>query len=390
MKNILLFSIALLVVISGIAQESYRNTADLLSASQNGNVQIGGYAQVDYNQPFKSETRQNGTLDVHRLVMLFGYRFNERTNFVSEIELEHVSEVYVEQAFLNYRINDWLNFRGGLMLVPMGIVNEFHEPPTFNGVERPNLDNRIVPTTWREIGTGFSGRFSTVYLKYQLYLMNGFNGYDGKGLFRGSDGFRPGRQKGMESFMSSPNLAVRFDYYGISGLNVGVSYYGGKSQSSLFDDLDRNNSNLVAKADSSVVGISMFGLDGRYSFRGWSLRGQYNFAGISNTGQYNRFTGKDLGSSMAGFYLEAGYNLFHSVNSGQKLVPFIRYENYDTHFRTAGSLVKNKSFHRKEIIFGAGWWMAAGAVVKVDYQVIGNDAVDKKEGQLNAGIGIWF
>ena len=110
--------------------------------------------------------------------------------FITEIEVEHVKEVYVEQAFLNYRVNDWLNIRGGLMLIPMGIVNELHEPPTFNGVERPALDYYIVPTTWREIGLGFNGRIDAAKLKYQLYLVNGFISYDGGARLNGNKALR--------------------------------------------------------------------------------------------------------------------------------------------------------------------------------------------------------
>jgi len=93
---------------------------------------------------------------VHRLVIFIGHKFNDKLSFFSEIELEHVKEIYVEQAFLEYKLTSWMNLRGGLVLIPMGIVNEYHEPPTFNGVERPNLDKYIVPTTWREIGLGLA------------------------------------------------------------------------------------------------------------------------------------------------------------------------------------------------------------------------------------------
>ena len=108
------------------------------------------------------------------MVLLFGYRFNERVQFITEIEFEHVKEVYVEQAFINYNLTDGLNLRAGLMLIPMGIINEFHEPTTFNGVERPSLDNAIVPTTWREIGIAASGRWDALALRYQAYIFNGF------------------------------------------------------------------------------------------------------------------------------------------------------------------------------------------------------------------------
>ena len=129
----------------------YQRIMSNLDAIPQG-VTLGGYGEILYNQPDNA----NGELDVQRLVLLFGYKFDERVQFITEIEFEHVKEVYVEQAFINYNLTEGLNLRAGLMLVPMGIINEFHEPTTFNGVERPSLDNAIVPTTWREIGIGAS------------------------------------------------------------------------------------------------------------------------------------------------------------------------------------------------------------------------------------------
>ncbi|MCF6331959.1 MAG: hypothetical protein L3J11_01635 [Draconibacterium sp.] len=389
MKKIftILFIIANAVFVK--AQNASQNTMNKASGDTGSKVQIGGYAQIDFNQPVKKDQMSNGTLDVHRMVLLFAYRFNERTNFVTEIELEHVKEVFVEQAFLNYEIKPWLNFRGGLMLVPMGIINEYHEPPTFNGVERPNLDNKIVPTTWREIGAGFTGRIDNVSLKYQLYVMNGFNGYNAGGAFRGTDGFRKGRQKGAESFLSSPNLATKIDYYGILGLKLGFSTYNGKSQSSMYNGIDKNDAAAIAVADSSVVGISMVGFDARYRKGGFEARGQVNIVNIKNTDQYNDFTGKDLGSQMFGWYAEAGYNLLHTAKTEQKFVPFVRYEMYNTHAKTDGGLSINGMYDRTDVTVGTGWWLATGAVLKADYQVF-SDVSDNSTGQFNLGIGIWF
>ncbi len=173
----------------------YQNIADKLLTSGN-KLTIGGYGEVHYHQPLSSENRRNGELDVHRMVMLFGYQFSDRTQFVTELEFEHVSEVYVEQAFLQHKINKSINFRAGLLLIPMGIVNEYHEPTTFNGVERPLVDSKINPTTWREVGFGLSGTIQPANLKYQAYLVNGFNGYDGTAKLNGNGGLRSGRQKG--------------------------------------------------------------------------------------------------------------------------------------------------------------------------------------------------
>lgn len=392
-KSILL--VALIISGFGIYAQNNQNTENVsMNAAEkllqsDSKLSIGGYAQIDYNQPIKENQYSNGKLDVHRLVLLFAYRFSEKTNFVTEIELEHVKEVFVEQAFLNHEFLPWLDFRGGLMLVPMGIVNEYHEPPTFNGVERPNLDSKIVPTTWREIGAGITGRIDNASLKYQLYIMNGFNGYDGSGTFRGTDGYRKGRQKGAESFMSSPTLSTKIDYYGIPGLKLGLSTYNGKSQSSLYNGLDKKDEQGMAKADSSVIGISMLGLDARYKKGGFEARGQFNISNNKNTDEYNELTGKDLGSQMIGWYLEAGYDLLFNVETDQRLVPFIRYEKYNTHAKAEDNLEINKAYDRTDVTVGAGWWLTSGAVLKADYQFF-RDAVDNSSGQLNLGIGIWF
>jgi len=244
----------------------YQNLADKLLASGSP-LTIGGYGEVHYHQPFSSDTRMNGELDVHRMVILFGYQFSERTRFITELEFEHVSEVYVEQAFLQHKLSRAINLRAGLLLIPMGIVNEYHEPTTFNGVERPLIDNKLAPTTWREAGAGFSGTIQSAALKYQAYVVNGFNGYDGTARLNGKSGLRGGRQKGASSYISSPNFTGKLEYYGIRGLNVGLSGYWGDTQSTLYDGIKKDDDAALAKADSSVVGISMVGLDARYNLK---------------------------------------------------------------------------------------------------------------------------
>ena len=173
-------------------ENKYSNSAGTLLQNNTGLV-IGGYGEVHMNSPLNAEKRNIAALDVHRLVMLLGYNFNEKVQFVSELEFEHVKEVYVEQAFLQYKLNQQISLRGGLMLVPMGIINEYHEPTTFNGVERPLIDKYLTPSTWREIGIGVNGNLLDISIKYQAYLFNGFKGYDGSDKLNGNNGLRKGR-----------------------------------------------------------------------------------------------------------------------------------------------------------------------------------------------------
>jgi hypothetical protein len=367
----------------------FQNAATKMS-EDGDKLTIGGYAQIDFNQPMEDGKLKNGTLDVHRLVLLFGYKFSPRIQFITEIELEHVSEVYVEQAFLEYKVKDWLKFRGGLILIPVGIINEYHEPPTYNGVERPSLDTYIVPTTWREIGVGATGVIRNASLKYQLYAINGLLGYDGEAKLNGKNGIRGGRQKGMESIARFPNITGKVEYYGIRGLNIGLSGYTGKTQSTLFDDIPAEGQEQL-QADSSVVGVTLLGLDARYSFKGLMLRGQLNFGWFSNSEEYNAFTGSDLGSSMNGFYLEAAYNVFATSDRiKSQLIPFFRYENYDTQNSVKGNAIQNEAYHRMEYTFGIGWKPVSGVALKADYQRFMNDASDEPASRVNFGIGVWF
>ena len=368
--------------------------ADLSSsilASKEKKLNIGGYGQVDFSKPIISGTETTASIDVHRLVLSFGYNFSDKTQFYSEVEFEHVKELFVEQAFLHHSFNDYIAFRAGLMLVPMGIINEYHEPPTFNGVNRPDVDYIIVPTTWREIGAGFTGRFQEAGLKYQVYIFNGFKSYDGtEGLITGSKFLRDGRQKGAESIMNSPNLSAKLDYFGIPGLKLGLSGYTGKTESSLYNNLDKSDNIAVSLADSSILKINMAGFDIRYQKSGFSLRGEYIISSIHNSDEYNAFTGNDVGRSVNGLYAEVAYNVLTLTSSSHQLTPFFRFEHYDTHFRVDINTSKQDEYNINEVVFGIGWKLTEGTVIKADMQLTKSKTDVSYNKLFNAGIGISF
>jgi hypothetical protein len=372
------------------------NRAGLMLTSDR-KLNIGGYAQIDYNQPFATGTKYQGKLDVHRLVLLFGYRFTNKLSFVTEIEIEHVSEVYVEQAFINYAFNTYVNFRGGLVLIPMGIINEYHEPPTFNGVERPLIDKYIAPSTWREIGAGVTGNIPEVSLRYQAYLVNGFKSYkDGNSYLDGKNGLRKGRQKAAESLIVFPNFAGRVEYYGVLGLNIGLSGYYGKTQSTMYHGLERNDSIGAMLADSSAVGVAMVGVDVRYNRKGFGVRGQFYYTSLDNTGQYNYFTASEdtpnnLGSSMYGYYIEFAYNLFQPIKKWKsELIPFVRYSNFDTQATVAEGLVKNDQYNKTVITTGLGYWFISQVALKADVQFIKSGGSSEYGKVFNMGIAVMF
>lgn len=358
-------------------EELQQNSAErILSGNIKNGVTVGGYGEITYNQP---ETG-NGEFDVQRLVLLFGYKFNDKVQFITEVEFEHVKEVYVEQAFLQYSFNDKISARGGLMLVPMGLINEYHEPTTFNSVERPSIDKSIVPTTWREIGVGVSGRFDNISLKYQAYIFNGFASVNGEKFLGGKNGLRNGRQKGAQSNFVYPNFSAKVDYYAIQGLRLGLAGYFGRTQPEE-DDKD---------LDGADVGVAMIGLDARYRLGRFAARGELISTSISDSEDYNNLYGADLGSQMYGYNLEASFNILPSEKK-MELWGFARYENYDTNSKMAGGVDRNLSYDRSEWTFGLSFLVAHGAVVKADYQVK-NNAVSgvEPDNQLNMGIGVSF
>lgn len=367
-----------------------QNSAESIIANNEG-LHIGGYGQVDMNLPMSDDnTHHNAKLDVHRLVTFFGYNFNDKVSFVSEVEFEHVSEVYVEQAFLNYKVKDNMSVQAGLMLIPMGIQNLYHEPATFNGVERTNVDKYIVPTTWREMGVGVSGNLEEYSLNYQAMLVNGFNGYNDGGVFGGKKGLRSGRQKGAESYMTMPDFAGRVSYYGMPGWNLGASLYKGESETSMYNGLDLNDDAAVASADSSKIGIQMMGADARYTNGPIQARAQYIVADLENTAAYNAFTGKDLGAVMTGYYFEGGYNLLDGKDTENELIAFARLENYNTHAEMAEGYEADLTYNRTEKTIGLTYKVAAGAAFKADYQLLGNEATTEDKKQFNLGVAVWF
>src|SRR5437867_5165639 len=191
---------------------------------------VGGYGEVHYTTATGPDTP--GRVNLKRFVVYLAHSFTDQLVFRSELEVEDAKieggrsggEVALEQAYLDYRLADWLTLRTGLVLPPVGIINETHEPPTFNGVARPAFDHDIIPTTWREIGVGALGGVPWVAgLSYRVYVVNGLQAEG----FSAEQGIREGRQEGREASFANPSLTGRLEW-ARPGLRVGGSFwYGG-------------------------------------------------------------------------------------------------------------------------------------------------------------------
>ncbi len=187
---------------------------------------IGAYGELHYNN-ISADSGDTEEIDFHRFVLFFGHEFNDRIRFFSEFELEHSlagdgapGEVELEQAYVEFALRDDLYARTGLFLVPVGIINETHEPPTFYGVERNDVESIIIPATWWEAGAGIRGNLAGG-LSWDASLHSGLAmPTTGGSAFR----VRSGRQKVAEALASDPAATFRLKYTGLPGLELAASY----------------------------------------------------------------------------------------------------------------------------------------------------------------------
>src|SRR4029077_6457473 len=189
----------------------------------------GRYGEVHYTNPTGPKTP--AVVNLARFVVYLAHSFDDRLAYRSELEVEDAKveggkpggEVSLAQASPHYRLADWITLRTGLVLAPVGIINETHEPPTFNGVERPGFDNDVIPTTWREIEVGALGTIPGSGLAYRVYLVNGLRAEG----FSASEGIREGRQEGQLASFANPSFTGRLEW-ARPGWKVGGSFwYGG-------------------------------------------------------------------------------------------------------------------------------------------------------------------
>jgi hypothetical protein len=227
--------------------------------------------------------------------------------------------------------------------------------------------------------------------------VNGFKSYkDGNSYLDGKNGLRKGRQKAAESLIVFPNFAGRVEYYGVLGLNIGLSGYYGKTQSTMYNGLERNDSIGAILADSTAVDVAMLGVDVRYNRKGFGIRGQFYYTSLGNTAQYNYFTASEgtpnnLGSSMFGYYIEFAYNVFQPVKKWKsELIPFIRYSNFDTQATVAEGLIKDDQYNKTVITTGLGYWFIPQVALKVDFQFIKSRGSSEYANLFNMGIAVMF
>ena len=346
-------------------------------------VSIAGYGEMllenfaDMNQG-GSPTGKTTQFDYLRAILYAGYRFSDKFLFNSEIEVEHAKEIFVEFAYVDYQATENFGLRGGMLLVPMGLVNEFHEPTVFMGAERPVTENKVIPSTWRENGGGFYGAFDQV--SFRAYVLNGFNGSSFS-----SGGLRGGRQKGGKAKSTSLAFTGRLDVTPTPGAFFGASFYTG----------DSGQGEIVVDGTEYGIGTTIFDLHGQAQVRGLDLRALFARASLSDAARLNQALGKTgssgVGEGLQGAYIQLGYDLLSQVAGagGVGLTPYVRYEQVDTQARMPAGFERSLSTDNTYFTFGIELKPNPGVVLKVDHAWVSNDA-NSGVNQFNINLGYAF
>lgn len=314
-----------------------------------GQTSIGGYGEVHYNNLDSASQ-----IDFHRFVLFFNHEFTNDIRFFSEVELEHSlagdgkpGEVELEQAYVEFDVNDNTRLKGGLFLVPVGLLNETHEPPTFYGVERNPIESAIIPTTWWEAGAGVSGNLGASGVSYDLGLHSG--------LAVGDDfSIRSGRQKVAEAVADDLAVSARLKYTGIAGLELAASVV---HQSDI-------TQGLVAGAGSATL------LETHAVWNNGPLTLTALYAGWTLDGAVPEALEKDM---QDGYYLEGSWRFTEQFGV------FARHTVWDN--GGAGETEKSQAS------VGFNYWPHRNVVIKFDVQDQGK-SVDNDG--FNIGLGYQF
>lgn len=355
-------------------------------------VSIGGYGEMLY-QNFTSTKDDNtpsnavDTLDLERAVLYFGYKFNDRFLFNSEVEYEHAvagagepGETAVEFAYIDFKATKSFGVRGGLLLVPVGFLTELHEPPIFFGARRSEVEQRIIPSTWRENGAGVYGEAGPV--SYRVYLVAGL---DAAG-FTPDEGIREGRQEGADSKINDAALTARVDVTPVAGLRLGVAGFTGRTGQG-----DRGN--LVRPAQPRSR-LTLWELHGEWNWRGLHVRGLYAKTLLTDAGAVSLaidpLGNTAIGERMTGWYGEVAYNVLARVKAtDQELSLFCRHESLNTQARVAPGFTADPVNDLTVLTCGAHYRPIPNVVIKLDTQNFDNQkhtAVD----QVNLALGYLF
>ena len=322
------------------------------------NYSIGGYGELHYNRTNTVDGDVSTKMDFHRFIIYYGYNWTENWSFKSEVELEHnfvadgEGELELEQAFVNYHSGRF-GFQAGVILPSVGLINEYHEPPLFLSVERPEYSKYVIPTTW--FGNGFALYGSMAGVNWRFAMLEDM---DGENI---GAGIRSGRGKGYKTTAYDFVKNFSLNYTGFPGLRVGGSY-------------TMHNAPIDNNPDTTVsFGLVEFNL--KYDAN--------NFYGVLEYGSIS-YENNPLGYiSSGGYYLDLGYNVARLVGLEGKLMPWLRYSDYN---RGNDAAERHYTIQR----FGLTYWPISNIVFKFEYGTHKTESAEEAKTQINVGVGYNF
>ena len=325
---------------------------------------IGGYGELHYNYEKLENHDPKKVLDFHRFVVYVGHAWTEDWSFRSEIELEHnivkngQGILQLEQAFLNYTHSPFLSLQAGVLLVASSFINEYHEPVFFLSVERPEYTKYIIPTTWFGNGIGAYGFHSG--FDYRLVIIEGLDG----SKISPSSGIRDARQKGFKANAEELLYNLRVDYVNIPGLRLGASF---AVNNAVVDDSTKNRVNI------------------------WEIHARYQSGGAFAAFEYGDISYQtgDLKRSY-GYYLDLGYNIGHPLNWEVKIIPWIRWTDYNTASETSSEGDSEKIYHYQKWLVGLALFPLENVVLKADYGIRKRQLDGQQTELFNLGFGYNF
>ena len=370
-----------------------------------GGPSIGGYGEMLFEK--SDRTRENGALsnasaraDLLRAVFYIGHKFSPTLLFNSEIEFEHSGikdeaevavdplsgqgeaelsgEVVMEFAYIDWQVRRGLGLRAGKLLVPMGLVNEQHEPPVFPGARRPDTERLIIPSTWAAAGAGFYGETAQGF-EWRAYLVEGLDASH----FDAARAVREGRQNASQSVFTHPALSARLDWKGTPGLLIGGSGYTGDS----WQQAQPAGAALSAR-------VTLLDAHARWQWNGLELRGLYATGTLADAGALSdalALTGTErLGKRFFGGYAEALFDVAPRLWPGTSymLAPYVRAESLDTQDDVEGGS-NDDALERTIFTFGVAAKPHPNVVVKADREQRSNGA-DTETSRWNVALGWLF
>jgi hypothetical protein len=356
-----------------------------------GGVSIGGYGEVvlqgfDARREDDVRSGKLPRIDMLRQILYVGYKFSDELLVNSEIEIEHAGvgggalggEVSVEFAYVDWSLDPRIGVRAGMVLAPIGLINELHEPPIFIGAARPDVESVIIPTTWRVNGAGVYGEFPAG-ISYRAYVSEGLDAR----AFTASSPLRGGRQKGSRAEATKPALSARVDYSGPHGFALGGAGYRGDSWQ------DHQPDSLRLSPVTTLVEAHATFQRGAFEARALYVRGMLDDAGLLSDA-LGLAGASRLGESFHGFYVEGTYDVLPHLAPGTTyaLAPYARYEMLDTQESVPGGS-ENPANEQTVVTFGAAFRPHPNVVLKGERQQRANEA-ETATSQWNVQLGWLF